>query len=52
MTYIETLKAEIRDLEARIAATKRDLAQLSHEFSKSNDELGQLHLSKPIETDG
>jgi phage shock protein A len=51
MTHIETLKAEIRDMEARIATAKREVAQLSEEFSKSNDQLGQLHLSKPITTD-
>ena len=48
MTHIEALKAEIRDLEARIATTKKELNQLSEEFSESNDQLGQLHLSHPI----
>lgn len=51
MTHIETLKAEIREMEARIEVAKRELAQLSDEFSRSNDELGQLHLSKPIQSD-
>lgn len=51
MTHIEALKAEIRDMEEWIEAAKRELAQLSQEFSQSNDELGQLHLSKPIQTD-
>jgi septal ring factor EnvC (AmiA/AmiB activator) len=51
MTHIEALKAEIHDLERKIAAAKRELAQLSREFSESNDQLGQLHLSTPITTD-
>jgi phage shock protein A len=51
MTKIETLKAEIRDMEVRIEAAKRELARLSQEFSESNDQLGQLHLSTPITTD-
>jgi predicted nuclease with TOPRIM domain len=51
MTHIETLKAEIREMEARIEVAKRELARLADEFSRSNDELGQLHLSKPVETD-
>ena len=48
MTHIEALKAEIREMEARIENAKRELAQLSEQFSKSNDELGQLHLSTRI----
>ena len=52
MTHIEALKAEIRDMEARIETAKRELAELSAEFSESNDHLGQLHLSTPITTDG
>jgi phage shock protein A len=52
MTHIEALKAEIRDMEARIEAAKREVAQLSYDFAQSNDELGQLHLSKRTETDG
>lgn len=51
MTHIEALKAEIRDLEVRIATAKRELARLSVEFSESNDHLAQLHLSTPIATD-
>lgn len=51
MTHIEALKAEIRDLEARIAAAKQEVAQLAAEFSQSNDELGQLHLLQPLTTD-
>ena len=51
MTHIEALKAEIDDLERKIATAKRELAQLSQQFSESNDELGQLHLSTPIATD-
>lgn len=51
MTHIEALKAEIREMELRIATAKRELAQLAAEFSESNDELGQLHLSRPITTD-
>ena len=51
MTHIEALKAEVRDLESRIANAKRELDQLSQQFSESNDELGQLHLSKPIMTE-
>jgi hypothetical protein len=51
MTHIDALKAEIRDLEVRIATAKRELAQLSAEFSESNDQLGQLHLSGRLATD-
>jgi cell division protein FtsB len=51
MTHIEALKAEIREMEARIETEKREVAKLSDEFSRSNDELGQLHLSRPIETE-
>ena len=51
MTHIEALKAEIREMEARIEIAKRELAKLSEQFSQSNDELGQLHLSTLITTD-
>jgi len=51
MTHIDVLKAEIREMEAQINAVKRELARISAEFSESNDQLGQLHLSKPIATE-
>jgi hypothetical protein len=51
MTHIEALKAEIREMEAQIDAAKRELARISAEFSESNDQLGQLHLSRPITTE-
>ena len=51
MTHIEALKAEIREMEARIASAKRELKRLSADFAASNDELGQIHLSQPITTD-
>ena len=51
MTHIEALKAEIREMELRIATAKREVARLSAEFSESNDQLGQLHLPTPITTD-